>query len=39
MGDRRNHGSDSRHWGFVPKEYVTGRILLHWWPLSGARVF
>jgi len=28
MDDRRNHVSDSRHWGFVPKKYITGKILL-----------
>jgi signal peptidase I len=39
MGDHRNHVADSRHWGFVPKKYITGRILLRWWPLSSARVF
>jgi signal peptidase I len=38
MGDHRNGVSDSRHWGFVPKKYITGRILLRWWPLSGAQV-
>ena len=39
MGDHRNNVSDSRHWGFVPKKYITGRILLRWWPLSNARFF
>src|SRR2546421_7981218 len=24
LGDHRNHSTDSRHWGFVPKKYVWG---------------
>jgi signal peptidase I len=39
MGDHRNNSSDSRHWGFVPKKYIIGRIALRWWPLSTARTF
>jgi signal peptidase I len=27
LGDRRNGRSDSRHWGFVPKRYITGTII------------
>jgi signal peptidase I len=39
MGDHRNNSSDSRHWGFVPKKYIIGKVQLRWWPLSHARMF
>ncbi len=39
MGDHRNNSSDSRHWGFVPKKYIIGRVQLRWWPILQARVF
>jgi signal peptidase I len=39
MGDHRNNSSDSRHWGEVPKKYITGRVQLRWWPIPHARVF
>ena len=39
MGDRRNNSSDSRHWGFVPREYILGRVATRWWPLSAQRRF
>ena len=32
MGDRRNNSSDSRHWGFVPRAYMLGRVGYRWWP-------
>jgi signal peptidase I len=39
MGDHRNNSSDSRHWGFVPKQYIIGKVQLRWWPLGHARMF
>jgi signal peptidase I len=39
MGDHRNNSSDSRHWGFVPKKYIIGRVQLRWWPPGRARKF
>jgi signal peptidase I len=39
MGDHRNNSSDSRHWGFVPKKYIIGKVQLRWWPLPNAHVF
>jgi signal peptidase I len=39
MGDHRNNSSDSRHWRFVPKKYIIGKVQLRWWPLPAARLF
>jgi signal peptidase I len=39
MGDHRNNSSDSRHWRFVPKKYIIGKVQLRWWPLPEARLF
>lgn len=36
MGDNRINSSDSRHWKYVPRRYIVGRIALRWWPLSRA---
>lgn len=39
LGDHRNNSSDSRHWGYVPKKYIIGRVQLRWWPVPEARTF
>jgi signal peptidase I len=31
MGDHRNNSTDSRHWGFVPKKYIWGRVAATLW--------
>lgn len=33
MGDNRNASSDSRTWGFVAKNKITGRAWITYWPL------
>ena len=34
MGDNRQHSSDSRSWGFVPKDDISGRAWFIYWPIN-----
>lgn len=34
LGDNSANSTDSRFWGFVPKENVLGKAVYRWWPLN-----
>lgn len=34
LGDNRNHSSDSREWGFVPRDSIIGKAFIRYWPLN-----
>lgn len=34
LGDHRNSSNDSRNWGCVPQEYVFGKAVFRYWPVS-----
>jgi len=34
LGDHRNSSSDSRSWGYVPRENIYGKAVFAYWPLD-----
>ena len=34
MGDNRSNSSDSRQWGFVPRDNIIGKATVIYWPLN-----
>ena len=34
LGDHRNSSSDSRSWGYVPRENIYGKAVFIYWPLN-----
>ena len=37
MGDNRDNSSDSRIWGFIPRDFVKGRALFIYWSWDKSR--
>ena len=37
LGDNSANSVDSRFWGFVPKDHITGKAFVVWWPLFRIR--
>lgn len=38
LGDNRPYSSDSREWGFVPKENIIGKSFFVYWPINEAQL-
>lgn len=38
LGDNRDHSSDSREWGFVPKKNIVGKAWIRYWPTDRAGI-
>ena len=39
FGDNRDHSSDSREWGVVPKKDIIGKVFLKYWPPESFGIF
>lgn len=39
LGDNRNRSSDSRSWGPLPEDNITGKAFIRLWPLSKINIF
>ncbi len=39
LGDNRNHSSDSRTWGILPKDNIIGQALVRLFPLAAVDMF
>ncbi|MBI2195749.1 MAG: signal peptidase I [Candidatus Levybacteria bacterium] len=37
LGDNRLYSSDSREWGFVPKDFIIGTSFFAYWPIEEAK--
>ncbi|MEX2007829.1 MAG: signal peptidase I [Candidatus Levyibacteriota bacterium] len=37
LGDNRLYSSDSREWGFVPKDFIIGASFFAYWPIEEMR--
>ncbi len=38
LGDNRLYSSDSREWGFVPKDFIIGKSFFAYWPIEDMHI-
>ncbi len=39
LGDNAGESEDSRAWGDVPRDYILGRVMWRFWPVTNWKVF